>query len=154
MHPSTLRLRKDLTVPPKQPQFPAGIQPVSFVAAKHARAVWELLELAYRSGGGCVTNFDKWWPALACDPEYDPATIFAATDTTGKLVGIALCWRLPFVKDLAVAPQWRMQGLGEALLQQAFVHFHQRGDVSIDLKVYANNPAVRLYRRVGMLMVP
>lgn len=148
-----LHLRKDLLAPQQAPRFPDGIQPVSFDVAEHASAARDLLELAYRSGGGRVEVFEQWWPTVAGDPEYDPATIFTAVDTAGGLAGIALCWSVPFVKDLAVAPAWQRQGLGEAILRQAFVFFHQRNEPSIDLKVHVDNPAVRLYHRLGMRAV-
>ena len=148
-----LHLRKDVLAPPQAPRFPAGIQPVPFNAAQHASAAWDLLELAYRSGGGSVGAFDQWWPQVAGDPEYDPATIFTAVDMAGGLAGIALCWSVPFVKDFAVAPAWRRQGLGEAILRQAFVFFHRRNEPWIDLKVHVDNPAVRLYDRLGMRAV-
>jgi len=143
-------LRKDLAEPPQAPRFPADVCPVPFDPASHARAAHALLEKSYRSGGGTVDAFDPWWYKLVNDPEYDPGNIFTAVDTTGRLAGIALCWNIPFVKDLAVAPAWQRQGLGEALLRQAFVFFHERGEPYIDLKVHDDNPAMRLYRRLGM----
>jgi ribosomal protein S18 acetylase RimI-like enzyme len=150
MDKSYFRLRKDLVEPPQAPRLPFGIGLVPFDADKHAAAARDLLEVAYRSGGGSVAPFASWWPEVEADPEYDPATIFIAADLKGGLVDIAFCWRVPFVKDLAVAPAWQRQGVGEALLRQAFVCFHQRGASHIDLKVHVHNPALRLYRRLGM----
>ena len=139
--------------PPQAPRLPLGIELVPFDAAGHAQAARDLLETAYQSGGGSVVPFDRWWPEVAADPEYDPATIFIAADPQGRLVGMAFCWRVPFVKDLAVASGWQRQGVGEALLRQAFVFFHQRGAPHIDLKVHVDNPALRLYQRLGMRVV-
>lgn len=151
---SPIRLRKNLVVQPSLPQFPGGVQLAAFDATRHARAAHELLELAYRPGGGNVEPFDQWWPKVAGDPEYDPATVFTAVDMAGRVVGIALCWSVPFVKDLAVAPVWRGQGVGEALLLQAFSFFHHRGESHVELKVHEDNhAALRLYRRLGMQVV-
>lgn len=150
MDKSYFRLRKDLVEPPQAPRLPRDIGLVPFNVDRHAAAARDLLEVAYRSGGGTVAPFARWWPEVEADPEYDPATIFIAADLKGGLVGIAFCWRVPFVKDLAVAPAWQRQGMGEALLRQAFVCFHKRGASHIDLKVQVDNPALRLYRRLGM----
>ena len=153
MDKSYFHLRKDLVEPPQVPRLPPGIGLVPFDAAGHAQMARNLLEVAYRSGGGSVAPFAQWWPEVEADPEYDPATIFIAADLKGSLVGVAFCWRVPFVKDLAVAPAWQRQGVGEALLRQAFVCFHQRGAAHIDLKVHVDNPALRLYQRLGMRVV-
>ena len=55
------------------------------------------------------------------------------------------------VKDLAVAPSMRRQGLGAALLHHAFRVFRERGAAGIELMVHSDNPsgALRLYRSLG-----
>ena len=55
------------------------------------------------------------------------------------------------MKDLAVAPSMRRQGLGAALLHHAFRVFRERGAAGIELKVHSDNPsgALRLYRSLG-----
>jgi ribosomal protein S18 acetylase RimI-like enzyme len=106
---------------------------------------------AYARGGGYVEPFAIWWPSLIGDAEYDPALCFVAADEAGEIVGVAQCWTSAFVKDLAVAPTARRQGLGAALLCQAFHVFRERGAAHLDLKVEADNPtgALRLYRALG-----
>jgi ribosomal protein S18 acetylase RimI-like enzyme len=94
-----------------------------------------------------VEPFGIWWPSLKSDSEYDPALCFVATDEQDRIVGVAQCWTSAFIKDLAVQPDRRGQGLGSALIHEALQAFKQRGASHVDLKVDADNPsgALRLY---------
>lgn len=149
------RLRRDLTDAVADPVWPAGFSVRTFTAAD-ARAVHDLMQLAYAQGGGSVDHFDAWWPALRDDAEFDAALCFLAIDPAGEIVGAAQCWTSAFVKDLVVHPAARRQGLAEALLLTAFQAFRRRGAARVDLKVETDNPtgALRLYRRMGMVEVP
>lgn len=59
------------------------------------------------------------------------------------------------VRSLGVRPTWRRNGLGEALLREAFRELHSRGLRKIQLGVDAENKtgALRLYEWVGMRVV-
>lgn len=146
-----LRMRRPLTEPIPEPAWPAGVAPVPFDPDRHGAKVHALLTVAYAGGGGYVEPFRIWWPSLIRDAEYDPALCFVAADAGGEVLGVAQCWTSAFVKDLAVAPTARRQGLGAALLAQAFQVFRERGAAHLDLKVEADNPtgALRLYRTLG-----
>jgi len=146
-----LRLRRSLAEPLPEPAWPAGIRPVPFEPDRHAGTIHGLLVEAYARGGGYVEPFAIWWPSLAGDSEYDPALGFIAADERGGILGVAQCWTGAFVKDLAVVPAVRRQGLGSALLCHAFRIFRDRGAPFLDLKVDADNPsgALRLYRSLG-----
>ncbi|MBJ6128203.1 GNAT family N-acetyltransferase [Microvirga splendida] len=144
-------MRRSLTEPVPDPVWPAGIRPVTFEPGRHAETLHALLVEAYARGGGYVEPFAIWWPSLQGDSEYDPALVFVAANERGSIVGVAQCWTGAFVKDLAVAPSMRRNGLGSSLLHQAFRAFRERGSPSIELKVHADNPsgALRLYRSLG-----
>ncbi|WP_262271459.1 GNAT family N-acetyltransferase [Microvirga yunnanensis] len=146
-----VRMRRLLTGPVPAPVWPAGIRPVPFEPDRHAEQVHALLGEAYSRGGGYVEPFTIWWPSLRHDPEYDPALVVIAVDGRDEVVGVAQCWTSAFVKDLAVAPATRRQGLGSALLRQVFRILRERGASFVDLKVDADNPsgALRLYRSLG-----
>jgi len=146
-----LRLRRSLTAPVPKPAWPAGIRLAPFEPDRHAQWVHALLVEAYARGGGYVEPFAIWWPSLRDDSEYDPALVFMAANEQGEIVGVAQCWTSAFVKDLAVVPAMRRQGLGAALLCRAFHVFRDRGAAFVDLKVEAHNPsgALRLYRSLG-----
>ena len=149
------RMRKDLAHAPPEPAWPGGLRLAGFDPGR-AAGVHALLRDAYAHGGGSVGPFASWWPSLRDDPEYDPSLVFVAVDPADRVAGVAQCWTSAFVKDLAVASEWRRRGLGEALLMQVFACFWRRGARQVELKVLTDNPfgAERLYRRVGMHVVP
>jgi ribosomal protein S18 acetylase RimI-like enzyme len=146
-----VRMRRLLADPVPDPVWPAGIRPILFEPERHASEVHALLAEAYSRGGGYVEPFAIWWPSLRDNSEYDPTLVFVAADEQDEIVGVAQCWTSAFVKDLAVAPSMRRQGLGAALLHHAFRIFHERGAAGIELKVHADNPsgALRLYRSLS-----
>lgn len=146
-----IRMRRSLTGPVPEPVWPDGVRLVAFDPERHAEKIHALLVEAYARGGGAVEPLNIWWPSLQDDSDYDPALVFVAADRQDEIVGVAQCWTSAFVKDLAVAPSMRRQGLGSALLHQAFRAFRERGSPSIELKVHADNPsgALRLYRSLG-----
>jgi ribosomal protein S18 acetylase RimI-like enzyme len=146
-----IRMRRSLADPVPEPVWPAGVRLVPFEPEQHAQEVHALLVKAYENGGGYVEPFAIWWPSLRDNSEYDPALVFVAADERGGIVGVAQCWTGAFVKDLAVAPSMRRNGLGSALLNQVFQAFQEKGAAFVDLKVHSDNPsgALRLYRSHG-----
>jgi len=141
-----------LDAPVTLPALPDGI---SITPLHRTRPVelHALLRTAYAAGGGAVGDFDSWWWTLVEDEEFDPALVIVAT-SHGEPIGLVQCWTSSFVKDLAVAPQWRDRGLGACLLHAAFAEFRRRGAPHVDLKVEASNLAAqRFYHRHGMVPV-
>lgn len=146
-----LRLRRDLTGPLPRASWPAGIGLIPFTADLAPR-LHALLAAGYTPGQGIVEAFDRWWGGLIGDSEFDPSLVFIAGSADGEIAGLCQCWTSAFVKDLVVAGTFRRQGIGEALLLTAFEAFKQRGAPRADLKVMTGNlPAIRLYRRNGMV---
>ena len=91
--------------------------------------------------------------ALESDSEYDPSLCFVAVGA-GKVVGFCHGWRMPFIKDLVVAPAWRGRGLARALVTLALETFKARGAASVDLKTDIDNEkAQSLYRRLRFVVV-
>lgn len=149
-----LRLRKDLALDLPSPRWPAGTHLVP-LSQTDPRALHAILVDAYANGFGIVPAFDAWWPSLTADSEFDSALVFIPATTNGLPIGVAQCWTTGFIKDFAVVPDWRGKGIGDALLQEVFTTFRQRGLLHVDLKVVAaNEPALRLYRRAGMAEAP
>ena len=114
-----------------------------------------LLADAYALGGGGVPPFQTWWDNMRLDSEYDPRAVFIALDPQERVIGAAHCWTSAFLKDLAVAADWRRKGLGKALVLQAAGYFRSRGVERLDLKADTGNPsgALHLYASLGMLRV-
>lgn len=134
----------------KQPRFAVGFSLRSFTA-DDAPELHALLTEVFDDTG----QFDEWWSKLSTDSEFDPALCFLVHDEQGRLAAAAQCWTSAFVKDLAVAPFARRNGLAEALMWHVFATFKQRGATRVDLKtsLIVNADAVRLYRRLGMVEV-
>lgn len=144
-------MRITLDAQPALPVWPQGFAVAEF-RPEHAEAVHALLAGAYAKGGGSVASFSSWWEQLRTDGEYAPDLVFLVRCLDGALAGVAQCWTSGFIKDLAVAEEWRGRGLGTALLQHAFNVFWTRGVRRVGLKVTNDNPsgAQRLYCQVGM----
>ena len=149
-----IRLRKYLSPADAPPTWPDGIRLVP-VSTVDPAALHSLLTAAYANGSGSIPPQAEWWLAVTADEEYDPDLVFIAADKAGTPIGIALCWNSSFIKDVAVDAGWRGRSIGEALLRTSFAAFRQRGFAHVDLKVVADNePAIRLYRRLGMVEAP
>jgi mycothiol synthase len=92
---------------------------------------------------------------------FEPSLWLLAWDTD-VLAGFVLAYSeragdptVGHVRSLGVRPGWRRNGLGEALLREAFRKLHARGLRKIQLGVDAENTtgALRLYERVGMRLL-
>lgn len=151
-----LRMRRELSREPEKPRLPRGFSFLSLGQKpdkKLVEAAHAVLEAGYWEGGGGAPIFRQWWKAVRKDKEFDPALVFLARDA-GGIVGMAQCWTSAFVKDLAVHPRARRQGVGRALMLTAFDAFAHRGAAHVDLKVREDNEAaVALYRSLGMRVV-
>ena len=142
-------MRRDLGPALVHPGWPAAVRPVEFTA-QNAAAVHRLLMLGREHGGGRVTDYPAWLDAFETDPECDQALCFVLEDAQG-VVAVAQCWTSAFIRNLVVHPRAHGQGLGLALLNQAFSSFRLRGEGHVDLKVMESNlGARRLYERAGM----
>ncbi|MBV7480430.1 N-acetyltransferase [Pseudomonas sp. PDM31] len=145
-------MRRDLTDVVPQAIWPAGVQLTQYHPAL-AAAVHQLMELGHGQGGGRVPAPDAWQQRFETDPEYDPSLCFIALDAEG-VVAVCQCWTSAYIYNLVVHPRAQRQGLGRALLLQAFKTFQQRREGFVDLKVLEDNQrAQRLYESVGMRVV-
>ena len=151
-----LRMRRELSGDIETPRWPQWVAMKTMsrkLDRKEAKAVHSVLEAGFWEGGGGAPTFGKWWNALRKDDEFDPSLVFIAIDMEG-VVGMAQCWRTAFVKDLAVRPRARRQGIGRALMLTTFHEFAKRGATHVDLKVREENEtAQRLYASLGMRVI-
>ncbi|MDH6234315.1 ribosomal protein S18 acetylase RimI-like enzyme [Mesorhizobium soli] len=153
-HDEVIRLRRDLGGALQAPAWPAGFVLRTLSSAPDAASLHALLTEVFPERRD--ETFDAWWQELSTDAEFDPALCFLVFDAEGGLAATAQCWTSAYLKDLAVKPDARRLGLGEALLWQVFAAFHARGAAHVDLKTHTleNRDAVRLYERLGMRRVP
>jgi ribosomal protein S18 acetylase RimI-like enzyme len=145
-----LRMERVLGPARTPPRWPPDVS-VRSLRGDDVAAVHALLEAAFAANRETIPPYRLWAARFTADPGFDAESCFLA-EAGSVLVGVALCWGEGFVKDLAVHPEWRRRGIGEALLLHAFAVFAARGASSVGLKVDADNPtgALRLYERVGM----
>lgn len=147
----------NLDQPPPAPTWPDGIALRPYTTDQ-LRAVFEADDEAFRDHWGHVPgNFEAWRGWLVERPGFDPSLWFIAYDGE-EIAGVALCMQLggeAWVENLSVRRPWRRQGLGLALLYQAFGEFYRRGKHEVNLHVDSQNltGATRLYVRAGMHQV-
>jgi ribosomal protein S18 acetylase RimI-like enzyme len=98
------------------------------------------------------------WRRWAFTESFDPELWLIAEDGA-EIAGVCLSRaegsagaEVGWVNVLGVRPPWRRQGLGRALLLQAFAEFRTRGKRGAGLGVDGLNTtgAVRLYEQAGM----
>lgn len=92
--------------------------------------------------------------SLAAKLEYDDG-IFVATNAEG-IVGSAMVGydgHRGWLYSVGVHPNWRMQGIGLALVTRACEYLKHAGCMKINLQVRAHNEAVvKLYAAAGFLI--
>jgi ribosomal protein S18 acetylase RimI-like enzyme len=80
-------------------------------------------------------------------------------DLDGQLVGTVSLYESDRPKNsihlfaLEVGPVWRRQGIGSALVQYVIDEARRRGRVRVYLEVRTDNPARRIYHRLGFRRV-
>lgn len=103
-----------------------------------------------------TASFDQPWPYAAFESYLDEPG-FLVADEDGAVVGYVVASlvqnhgrSLGHIKDLAVHPDRRGQGIGSALLSRAMAVLAARGAASVKLEVRADNEsAIDLYRQFG-----
>jgi mycothiol synthase len=149
-------MRIELEAPPTAPVWPDGLRVVPFdpehdaleFHAAHQEAFADHWEYTPR-------DFAAWSKRHLAGERFDPTLwcviragdeIAAGTICTGDTYGGG------FVHALFTRRPWRTQGVGAALLRDAFGRFWERGEHSVGLGVDAANDtgAFRLYERAGM----
>lgn len=138
-----------------EPRWPSGISLKTLSGDDAERVARDAHRLIAEAFDDMPRDFESWWAWLSGDDDFDPELVFVAYGPDSRPLGVAQCWRSGYLKDLAVTPQARGQGLGEALVLQVFATFQARGVLHVDLKtnLIANAAAARLYLRLGMAPV-
>jgi GNAT superfamily N-acetyltransferase len=156
-HPARFlwRMRIELKEPPPAPDWPAGFVLRGFTRGQDDRQVFDAFEDAFRDHWGYTPwDYDWWKRRIYGQEDFDPG-LWLLASAGDHLAGGVLCSYKQdsgWVNQLAVRRPWRRQGLGLALLYQAFGEFYRRGTRLIGLGVDAQSPtgATRLYQRAGM----
>ena len=149
----------EMDAPVPAPEFPEGIELRPFIKGEYDVAVWQAQNEAFRDHWGHHdVTFEEWNHDRIEDSAFDPTLWFLAMDGD-VIAGYAICRPHAFsdadrgwVRSLGVRSPWRKQGIGLALLRQAFHEFYRRGKRKVGLGVDAQNltSALRLYENAGM----
>jgi GNAT superfamily N-acetyltransferase len=148
-----------LDKPLSPPHWPEGITGVCTARARTAlpghddRAIHHLVETAFTRRGRKPISFDEWAGMMVHADAYNPDLWFLAL-SGDQLAGVCLGLTFPglgWVRQLAVAKDWRRKGLGTALLRHAFAVFKERGYARAGLAVQSENEDARaFYQQVGL----
>jgi mycothiol synthase len=159
-----LTMRHELTGPPPEPRWPAGVTTRRFRPGRDEERVWRAHQAAFGDVPTALPlELEEWVEdRVLRDPAFDPSLTVLATDDDGEVVGLAVCRagaegapEEGWIRDLGVVPAWRGRGLGMALLLDALRTFRVRGLTGAALEVddVTIGAAVRLYERAGLRIV-
>jgi mycothiol synthase len=156
-----LDMRLDLEDPPPPAEVRSHVRIRRFRLGVDDQAVWRAYEAGFADHWDHEPQTFRDWRYIAIEHEedFDPDLWFLAETRQGRIVGLCLTRagmpddpELGYVRDLAVVPGWRNQGLALRLLRHAFGEFHARGLRRVGLEVddVTMDGAARLYQRAGM----
>jgi len=139
---------------PPAPAWPEGLTARTFIPDQDFLPLYAAVEEAFQDHWNHTPMSLEEWEQRVKREGFDPTLWFLALD--GKeIAGAALCRYqsgTAWIGRLAVRRPWRRQGLGMALLRQAFGEFYRRGKRQVALTVDSQNQtgATRLYEQAGM----
>lgn len=143
---------------PPLPVWPAGISlHVCTGSPAEQHLAHETIEEGFKDHFAHTPRTFEEWQRHMMSEHFDPSLWFLAM-AGEQVVGAALC-RIRdmdnptgWLGQLAVLRPWRALGIGNALLQQTFHAFYQRGIKLVGLGVDSDSltGAQRLYERAGM----
>ena len=152
------RMAIELSEPPPEPRWPAGLEPRSF-DREHAEAFHDATEDAFADEWRHEPEpFDHWRRRRLDDPGASP-DLWLTVHDHDEIAATLICdehrYEMGWIASAGVRKSWRRRGLGLALIHHAFTEFWRRGQRTIGLGVDAENPtgATRLYERAGMHQV-
>lgn len=149
-------MRIDLGAPPPAPRWPDGIRAEPFDPGRDAPAFHAAYEEAFADAWGHTPrDLEAWSAERLWSEHFDPA-LWCVARAGGEIAGGTIClgdtYGGGWIDVLFTRRPWRRQGVGAALLRDAFGRFWERGERSVGLGVDAasGSGAFRLYERAGM----
>jgi mycothiol synthase len=149
-------LRIELEAPPPAPRWPDGLRVVAFDAHRDAREFHAAHQEAFADHWDYTPrDFEQWSKAHLDGERFDPAlwcVVRAGDEIAAGTICTADTYGGGWVHALFTRRPWRGQGVGAALLADAFARLRERGEHSVGLGVDAasDTGAFRLYERAGM----
>ena len=148
------RMVIDLREPVPPPRWPEGVSVRTFAPGDEAE-VHAVVHDAFSDNYRHVRMaLEEWRDVMMARESFDPTLWFLAVHE-GGIIGVALCPEYPeqgWVRQLAVARDWRRRGIGAGLLRHAFGELARRGKPHAGLVVdsYNRSGAQEFYIAVGM----
>ena len=147
----------DETVP--APEMPAGVTIRRFDLERDARDTHRVIGTAFEDNvrRRPFESFEEWEAHEINRKAFDPTLWFVA-EADGRIVGAIVCPDYEgegWIRQLAVARDWRGRGVGTALLLTAFAEFRRRGrrDSALVVDSWNRTGAKSVYERLGMRTV-
>jgi GNAT superfamily N-acetyltransferase len=152
-------MRIELEAPPPAPEWPDGLRVVAFDPERDAREFHAAGQEAFADHWDYAPrDFETWSTSHLRSERFDP-TLWSVVRADHEIAAGTICTANTYgggwVQVLFTRRPWRKQGVGTALLRDAFGRFWKRGERSIGLGVDAasDTGAFRLYERAGMAPV-
>jgi GNAT superfamily N-acetyltransferase len=152
-------MRVELEAPPPAPEWPDGLRVVAFDPERDAREFHAAGQEAFADHWDYAPrDFETWSTSHLRSERFDP-TLWSVVRADHEIAAGTICTANTYgggwVQVLFTRRPWRKQGVGIALLRDAFGRFWKRGERSVGLGVDAasDTGAFRLYERAGMAPV-
>jgi len=122
-----------------------------------AGALAEMAQAFHAEDGHPLSDVGLKAVLAMLEPDFDQGVILIL-DVDAEIAGYGILGfgygvehggRETFVEDIFVKSAWRNRGYGAVLLEALEAHARHAGCKAVLLEVMPNNPAERLYRRVG-----
>jgi mycothiol synthase len=149
-------LRIDLDSAPEPPEWPDRLVPDEFDADRDAAAFHAAHQEAFADHWEFQPSDLARWRELHVETERFDPSLWRVVRARDEVVAGAICeanrYGGGWVSVLFTRRPWRAQGVGRALLRDAFRKFRERGEPSVGLGVDAENTtgAFQLYESAGM----
>jgi GNAT superfamily N-acetyltransferase len=149
-------MRIDLVAAPEAPEWPYGLVPDEFDAARDAAAFHAAEQEAFADHWEFRPRDLSRWRALHIETKRFDPSLWRVVRAGDEVVAGAICeadrYGGGWVSVLFTRRPWRARGVGRALLLDALGKFRDRGETSVGLGVDAENGtgAFRLYESAGM----
>jgi GNAT superfamily N-acetyltransferase len=149
-------MRIELVAPPPAPEWPDGLRVVPFDPERDALAFHAAHEEAFADTWAYTPRDFEWWTKVILGSErFDPTlwcVVRAGDEIAAGTISAGDTYGGGWVHALFTRRRWRKQGVGAALLADAFGRFWERGEHNVGLGVDAASAtgAFRLYERAGM----
>jgi GNAT superfamily N-acetyltransferase len=149
-------MRIELSAPPPAPAWPEGLSVVAFDPERDAAAFHAAHQEAFADHwGNPPRDLPSWSKLHLAGERFDP-TLWCVVRAGDEIAAGTICtgdtYGGGFVHALFTRRPWRKQGVGAALLADAFGRFWARGEPAVGLGVDAASAtgAFRLYERAEM----